>query len=117
MGVIPGLVSIPVVKSFCVLFVYYGFLWEFHFAASLFIIIQIFSIYLLLLFLFSYCNECCGHGMGVIPGLVSIPVVKSFCVLFVYYGFLWEFHFAASSLYFILLQLFSDFLYYYFINY
>ena len=39
--------------------------------------------------------------MGVIPGLVSIPVVKSFCVLFVYYGFLWEFHFAASSLYYI----------------
>lgn len=44
----------------------------------------------------------CGHSMGVIPGLVSIPVVKSFCVLFVYYGFLWEFHFAAS---FLLLQL------------
>lgn len=38
--------------------------------------------------------------MGVIPGLVSIPVVKSFCVLFVYYGFLWEFHFAASFLYY-----------------
>ena len=47
------------------------------------------------------CNfsRYCGHSMGVIPGLVSIPVVKSFCVLFVYYGFLWEFHFAASSLY------------------
>ena len=42
----------------------------------------------------------CGHSMGVIPGLVSIPVVKSFCVLFVYYGFLWEFHFAASLLYY-----------------
>lgn len=42
----------------------------------------------------------CGHSMGVIPGLVSIPVVKSFCVLFVYYGFLWEFHFAASFLYY-----------------
>ena len=41
--------------------------------------------------------------MGVIPGLVSIPVVKSFCVLFVYYGFLWEFHFAASLLYYNLL--------------
>ena len=41
----------------------------------------------------------CGHSMRVIPGLVSIPVVKSFCVLFVYYGFLWEFHFAASLLY------------------
>ena len=38
--------------------------------------------------------------MRVIPGLVSIPVVKSFCVLFVYYGFLWEFHFAASFLYY-----------------
>ena len=44
-------------------------------------------------------NRYCGHSMGVIPGLVSIPVVKSFCVLFVYYGFLWEFHFAASLLY------------------
>ena len=41
-------------------------------------------------------GKYCGHSMGVIPGLVSIPVVKSFCVLFVYYGFLWEFHFAAS---------------------
>ena len=44
-------------------------------------------------------DRYCGHSMGVIPGLVSIPVVKSFCVLFVYYGFLWEFHFAASLLY------------------
>ena len=44
-------------------------------------------------------GKYCGHSMGVIPGLVSIPVVKSFCVLFVYYGFLWEFHFAASLLY------------------
>ena len=43
-------------------------------------------------------DKYCGHSMGVIPGLVSIPVVKSFCVLFVYYGFLWEFHFAASLL-------------------
>ena len=43
-------------------------------------------------------DRYCGHSMGVIPGLVSIPVVKSFCVLFVYYGFLWEFHFAASLL-------------------
>ena len=51
--------------------------------------------------------------MGVIPGLVSIPVVKSFCVLFVYYGFLWEFHFAASFLYYNYLSLFflSVFLY------
>ena len=49
----------------------------------------------------------CGHSMGVIPGLVSIPVVKSFCVLFVYYGFLWEFHFAAS---FLLLQLLLTYL-------
>lgn len=45
-------------------------------------------------------GKYCGHSMGVIPGLVSIPVVKSFCVLFVYYGFLWEFHFAASFLYY-----------------
>ena len=28
-----------------------------------------------------------GHSVGVIPGLVSIPEVKSFRVLFVYYGF------------------------------
>ena len=27
-----------------------------------------------------------GHSVGVIPGLVSIPVVKSVRVLFVYYG-------------------------------
>ena len=51
----------------------------------------------------------CGHSMGVIPGLVSIPVVKSFCVLFVYYGFLWEFHFAASFLYYNLLLFFFVF--------
>ena len=53
------------------------------------------------LFFILICDRCkyCGHSMGVIPGLVSIPVVKSFCVLFVYYGFLWEFHFAASLLY------------------
>lgn len=54
----------------------------------------------------------CGHSMGVIPGLVSIPVVKSFCVLFVYYGFLWEFHFAASLF---LLHYFLIFYYIYFI--
>lgn len=54
-------------------------------------------------FSYSYViGKYCGHSMGVIPGLVSIPVVKSFCVLFVYYGFLWEFHFAASFLYYIL---------------
>lgn len=51
----------------------------------------------------------CGHSMGVIPGLVSIPVVKSFCVLFVYYGFLWEFHFAASLLLQLLLTFFDSF--------
>ena len=28
-----------------------------------------------------------GHSDGVTPGLVSIPEVKSFRVLFVYYGF------------------------------
>ena len=54
----------------------------------------------LLSFSFGLYIRYCGHSMGVIPGLVSIPEVKSFCVLFVYYGFLWEFHFAASSLYY-----------------
>ena len=59
------------------------------------------------LFFILICNsKYCGHSMGVIPGLVSIPVVKSFCVLFVYYGFLWEFHFAAS---FLLQLLFTSF--------
>ena len=53
---------------------------------------------LLIIFMLVCIYRYCGHSMGVIPGLVSIPVVKSFCVLFVYYGFLWEFHFAASSL-------------------
>ena len=52
-----------------------------------------------LFFMLICSSKYCGHSMGVIPGLVSIPVVKSFCVLFVYYGFLWEFHFAASLLY------------------
>ena len=61
----------------------------------------------------------CGHSMRVIPGLVSIPEVKSFCVLFVYYGFLWEFHFAASLLYihyyfYFVFILFVYFLYYFF---
>ena len=32
-------------------------------------------------------NEFGGHSDGVTPGLVSIPEVKSFRVLFVYYGF------------------------------
>ena len=54
-------------------------------------------------------DKYCGHSMGVIPGLVSIPVVKSFCVLFVYYGFLWEFHFAASLLLQLLLTFFDSF--------
>ncbi len=54
-------------------------------------------------------DKYCGHSMGVIPGLVSIPVVKSFCVLFVYYGFLWEFHFAASLLLQLLLTFFDCF--------
>ena len=53
-----------------------------------------------LFFMLICSSKYCGHSMGVIPGLVSIPVVKSFCVLFVYYGFLWEFHFAASFLYY-----------------
>ena len=56
---------------------------------------------IIIYFSYSYViGKYCGHSMGVIPGLVSIPVVKSFCVLFVYYGFLWEFHFAASFLYY-----------------
>ena len=56
---------------------------------------------IIIYFSYSYViDKYCGHSMGVIPGLVSIPVVKSFCVLFVYYGFLWEFHFAASFLYY-----------------
>ena len=58
----------------------------------------------------------CGHSMGVIPGLVSIPVVKSFCVLFVYYGFLWEFHFAASFLYYNYLLTFYLFFFNIFLN-
>ena len=42
------------------------------------------SIYVLILSL-SY--RFGGHSDGVTPGLVSIPEVKSFRVLFVYYGF------------------------------
>ena len=62
--------------------------------------VKVALIYLLNYFHILYIIRYCGHSMGVIPGLVSIPVVKSFCVLFVYYGFLWEFHFAASLLYY-----------------
>ena len=62
----------------------------------------------LLSFSFGLYIRFCGHSMGVIPGLVSIPVVKSFCVLFVYYGFLWEFHFAASFFYYNYNLLFFD---------
>ena len=67
---------------------------------------------IIIYFSYSYviCRYC-GHSMGVIPGLVSIPVVKSFCVLFVYYGFLWEFHFAASLLLQLLLTFFDGFFY------
>ena len=57
------------------------------------------ALIIIISFSFGLYIRYCGHSMGVIPGLVSIPVVKSFCVLFVYYGFLWEFHFAASLLY------------------
>ena len=64
--------------------------------ALIFIIIFIIGLYI----------RYCGHSMGVIPGLVSIPVVKSFCVLFVYYGFLWEFHFAASLSFIIFISFF-----------
>ena len=74
--------------------------------SSITIITYLFT-YLLITYHFHICNRFCGHSMGVIPGLVSIPVVKSFCVLFVYYGFLWEFHFAAS---FLLLQLLLTYL-------
>ena len=46
----------------------------------------IFVFDLVLLFLLS-CFRFGGHSMGVTPVLVSITEVKSFCVLFVYYGF------------------------------
>ena len=42
-----------------------------------------------------------GHSDGVIPGLVSIPEVKSVTFCLVLWRYLWEFHFAAS-LFFIL---------------
>ena len=37
-----------------------------------------------------------GHSDGVIPGLVSIPEVKSVTFCLVLWRYLWEFHFAAS---------------------
>ena len=71
---------------------------------------------IIIYFSYSYViDKYCGHSMGVIPGLVSIPVVKSFCVLFVYYGFLWEFHFAASFFYYNYNLLFFDCFFYYLI--
>ena len=36
---------------------------------------------------FNIINRFGGHSVGVIPGLVSIPEVKSLRVWFVYYGF------------------------------
>ena len=80
-GVIPGLVSIPEVKSLRVWFVYYGFRsMGISFCCQLFLLLLLFIYYSL-----SY--RFGGHSVGVIPGLVSIPEVKSLRVWFVYYGF------------------------------
>ena len=53
-----------------------------------------------------------GHSDGVIPGLVSIPEVKSVTFCLVLWRYLWEFHFAAS-LFFILFCI--TLLYYFFV--
>ena len=56
------------------------------------------SLFIFFMFMENCWFEFCGHSMRAIPGLVSIPEVKSFCVLIcVLWFFLWEFHFAASS--------------------
>ena len=52
--------------------------------------------------LFVYWFVFCGHSVGVIPGLVSIPVVKSFRVLFVYYGYSMGISFCCQSIYYYL---------------
>ena len=73
--------------AFCLCTMGFG-LWEFHFAASSFILI-ISYLYFSVKTKFSHSlsYRFGGHSDGVIPGLVSIPEVKSFRVLFVYYGF------------------------------
>ena len=103
MRVIPGLVSIPEVKSFCVLFVYYGFSMGISFRCkpsiiyinkrnlSLFIFTNLLSLFFLLL------------GFAVIAwGLYLVSFRSQKWSLFVFclctMVFLWEFHFAASSI-------------------
>ena len=70
--------------AFCLCTMGFG-LWEFHLAASSFIFIIHYLLYfsnlIILIIRFG------GHSDGVTPGLVPIPEVKSFRVLFVYYGF------------------------------
>ena len=44
-----------------------------------------------------------GHSDGVIPGLVSIPEVKSVTFCLVLWRYLWEFHFAASLFFYLVL--------------
>ena len=57
------------------------------------------SFFVIYCFMFIY--RFSGHSDGVIPGLVSIPEVKSVTFCLVLWRYLWEFHFAAS-LFFIL---------------
>ena len=74
--------------AFCLCTMGFG-LWEFHLAASSFILIFYFISLFSLKTKFSHSlsYRFGGHSDGVTPGLVSIPEVKSFRVLFVYYGF------------------------------
>ena len=77
-----------------------------------FVLIVVFfcdSFFVIYCFMFIY--RFSGHSDGVIPGLVSIPEVKSVTFCLVLWRYLWEFHFAAS-LFFIL---FCITLLYYFI--
>ena len=67
-----------------------------------FVLIVVFfcdSFFVIYCFMFIY--RFSGHSDGVIPGLVSIPEVKSVTFCLVLWRYLWEFHFAAS-LFFIL---------------
>ena len=59
------------------------------------------SFFLFIVIVRVYVCRFSGHSDGVIPGLVSIPEVKSVTFCLVLWRYLWEFHFAAS-LFFIL---------------
>ena len=90
----------------CVVFYYHYYQYWLLFIVidCFFVLIVVFFVIPFLLFIVIvrvYVCRFSGHSDGVIPGLVSIPEVKSVTFCLVLWRYLWEFHFAAS-LFFIL---------------